>query len=163
MYTCLPVVLLMFTLESTTILVCWASLHVTWLSGTWARLVRVFDFLAVIWRISPPNRHNSTTKALFYEFIGAAWWSTVMHMLWHLLEELLPCNYHLNGTLRYTKYVQILLYNEWPIAPWLLNCRSCCWCSPSSLLPYASVGPLCTSVGFLGRVYDWCGFSTFWR
>ena len=163
MYTCLPVVLLMFTIESTTILVCWASLLITWLSGTWARLVRVFDFLAVIWRISPPNRHTSTTKALFYEFIGAAQWYTVMHMLWHPLEELLSCSYHLNGTLKYIKYVQIQTYNECPLAQCLLVCRSCFWCLLSSLLPYASIGPVCTSLGFLEREHDWCGFSSFWR
>ena len=163
MSTCLSIVLLMFTIESMPIHIYWASFHVTWLCGTWARLVRVFDFLVVIWRISPPNRHNSTTKALFYEFIGAARWSTVIHMLWHPLEEHLPCSYHLNGTLKYIKYVQIQTYNEWPLAQCVLVCRSCCWCSLSSLLPYSSVGPVCTSLGFLEREHDWCGFSSFWR
>ena len=163
MTTQLPVVLWMFTIESNILRVSWATLHVSWLSGTWARLVRVFDFLAVIWRISPPNGHNSTTKALFHEFIDAARWCSVIHMLWHPLEEILPCSYHLNGTLKYTKYVQIQTYNEWPLAQCLLVCRSCCWCSLSSVLPYASIGPVCTSLGVLEREHDWCGFLTFWR
>ena len=163
MTTCFPVVLLMLTIESTTIRVRWATLHVSCLSGTWARLVRVFDFLAVFWRISPPNRYNSPTKGFISKFIDATRWCIVIHKLWYGLDENPQCSYHSNGTLRYTKYVQIQPYNEWPIAPWLLKCRSCCWCSPSRLQPYASVGPLCTSVGFLGRQHDWCGFSTFWR
>ena len=163
MTTCQQIVLLMFTIESTTIRVSWATLHVIWLSRTWARLVRVFDFLAVIRRISHPNRHNSPTKALFSKFIEASRWFTVIHKLWHWLNEAPLSSYHLNGTLRYTKYVQIQPYNEWPVVSCPPIFRSCCWCSLSSRLPYASVEPVCTSVGFLGREHDWCGFSTFWR